>query len=200
MAKLLYNLILILDYFTQYFFNFRVINPSRRSISSLKYWDANIQNMQNDYQITESRKKHKNVISNYIFSNFYFFPKKKIKTLEVGSGFGYTLKYIVTEIKKKVKDKKYVLVGKNIKLKKLFFDLTFTHGLFCFFKSEKKFVSALNRVLRITKVLILCEPDYSEPMSFLEYLKFKKERNYKRFDYQNIFLINKIKCDRIFFI
>jgi SAM-dependent methyltransferase len=211
--------------------------------------------MLNDYHITESRKKLKNIILNYLFSNSSFFPKK-IKILEVGSGFGFTLKYIITNIKKKIREKnddageiigkfkktqllnnqkskkkfnninfysidfskKLILHQKsylksfvnpkhisqsnvlNIKYKKLFFDLTFTHGLLCCFKSEKKLVSALKRILRITKVLILCEPDYSEPMGFLEYLKFKKERNYKRFDYQNIFLINKIKCERIFYL
>ena len=61
--------------------------------------------MLNDYHITESRKKLKNIILNYLFSNSSFFPKK-IKILEVGSGFGFTLKYIITNIKKKNKRKK----------------------------------------------------------------------------------------------
>ncbi len=179
-----------------------------RNINYLSYWNSSVDVMHDHYhnktiEQLETERAKDSVFFNYI---------KKLNpenVLEIGCGFGYTLKKVANNFNSiecfgcdfssnlisSAKDYcKGFVAENNIKiadatrLKTFYdkkFDLIFTSGcLMCLNSSQVK--AFLNQAICLSDNLVLMEPDYSD-MSFLESLRFKKDRNYPINDYKKIF-------------
>ncbi len=175
----------------------------KRDINSLNYWQSNVDNMLNTYLANDkSYAERYKIVFDYIKD---LAPKT---ILEVGCGFGFSLKKIAEEfkdiqiygcdfsenlIKESKKYCKGIIPEENLIIadatslsdyKDDSFDLIVTFGcLMCLKQDQVK--EALNEFKRIAKKIILFETDYTS-MDSKQTEKFKRERNYPINDYKNL--------------
>lgn len=196
---------------TKYTLNIEIKQAYPRNITDVRYWENNVSLMQSTYlnKTADQLAVQRGVYE--LFNSAINIVYKKIniaRILEVGCGFGYTLRNISNMFpdvefdggdfsQSLVKEaQNYLLSSSNVN--QLFcldatsmdrqdiYDVIYTHGLLMCMDKEA-ILMALNNFARHSKFVILIEMDFSS-MSFIESLRFKRDRGYIVTDFDELIL------------